>query len=93
MVYSMVRKLAKKMYEIYKIDPDTFQIHSHYAQDRSMEGSQLAILTYAAFSLGFDPDELQAALLNMIETGTDSAHFGVNRTFLYCFNRSERKVS
>ena len=83
------------MYEIYKLNEDLYQIHSSFANEKAMEGTLAAIIVYASTALGFDIDELEYAFLNMIENDTDSAHFGVNRTFIYSFNKKEKygKVS
>jgi hypothetical protein len=58
-----------------------------------MEGTLLAILTYAVYTLGFDIKELEIALFEMLERDMDGAHFGINRTFIYAFNKNEKKVS
>ena len=79
------------MYEIYKIDENLYQIHSRYSEVRSMEGTLLAILTYAVYTLHFNTSELEFALLDMIDKDNDSAHFGINRMFIYSFNK-QRKV-
>ena len=79
------------MYNIYKLDNGLYQIHTPPNQP-SLEGPLLAILTHATFNLGFDPDELEYALLVMINEEKDAAHFGINRTFIYPFNRKDKKV-
>ena len=78
------------MYNIYKLNDDLYQIHTSLYQELSFEGPLLAILTHATFNLGFDPDELEYALLVMLNEDKDGAHFGINRTFLYPFNRNEK---
>ena len=77
------------MYKLYQIGQDLYQIHPKY--DGAKEGNLLAILTYSVYNLGFDPNELQLALLDMLDNEVDAAEFGANRTFLYSFNR--RKAS
>lgn len=78
------------MYEIYKFGEDLYQVHSTFGGNKSMEGSLLAILTHCVYNLGFDPDELQDALLDMINTEKDAANFGINRRFIYSFSRKEK---
>lgn len=77
------------MYEIYKLDNDLYQVHSTFTGVKSMEGTLLAILTYCTHVLGFNPSELEYALLNMIETENDAAQFGINRDFIYSFSRKK----
>jgi hypothetical protein len=77
------------MYEVYQVSDDLFQVHSTFAI-RAMEGSRLAILVYMTSELGFKPEELQEALLDMLDKGHDSAHFGMNRTFIHSFNYSTK---
>jgi hypothetical protein len=79
------------MYEIYKINEDLYQIHSSFSSVRSMEGTLLAILTYATSTLGFKPSELEFALLNMLDEDKDAAQFGINKIFIRAFNRIERR--
>jgi hypothetical protein len=76
------------MYEIYK-NQDLYQIHSNLSGFAAKECSFLALLTYT-HSLGFKPDELQAALLDMLNKDHDSANFGINKTFIYSFNKREK---
>jgi hypothetical protein len=80
------------MYNLYRLNNDTYQIHSSFPREKAMEGTLLAILTYCTFTLGFSPNELQNALLSMLENDMDSANFGINRTFIFPFNRSDRKT-
>jgi hypothetical protein len=78
------------MYEIYKLSEDLYQIHSSFSNEQAMEGTRIAILTYATHILGFKPDELETGLLDMLKLNRDSAHFGINRMFIYSFNKSEK---
>ena len=79
------------MYEIYKLDHDLYQIHSSFRTEQAMEGTLLAILTYAVQVLGFSASELEAALLDMNEKDHDAAHFGINRGFIFSFNRASKR--
>lgn len=83
------QKEIKNVYELYKISEDLYQIH-HNAPGSAMEGSLLAIGTYLVHTLKFDPDQLEVALLDMLDKGCDSANFGYNRTFIYSFERSKK---
>jgi len=78
------------MYNLYKLGDDLYEIHSSFGET-AMQGTLLAILTYATHNLKFDPDELQQALLNMLETDMDSAQFGINRTFIFAFNKDTKR--
>jgi hypothetical protein len=83
------------MLELYKLGPDSYWVHSNGSWI-DFEGTQLEVLVYCTSALKMQPDELQAALLDMIKKDHDSANFGINRTFIYSFNRDEkygRKVS
>lgn len=80
------------MYNLYRIDEDLYQIHSTFYGEKSMEGTQLAILYYCAKTLGFDPEELYFAVSQMNLHNHDSAQFGINRTFIYSFNKKEKRV-
>ena len=78
------------MYELYQLDQDLYQIHSSFEGEQAMEGTILAILTYATHTLGFQPSELELALLDMLHKNHDSAHFGLNRKFIYSFTKAEK---
>lgn len=80
------------MYEIYKVDEDLYQIHSSFHGETAMEGTLVGITTYATYSLGFKIEELEYAFIDMIRNENDSAHFGINKTFIYSFNKKERQV-
>jgi hypothetical protein len=80
------------MYELYKLNDDLYQIHSTFRGEQSMEGTLTGIITYASRTLGFKIEELECALLDMLNRDTDAAHFGINRIFIFSFNRSERKT-
>lgn len=81
------------MYNLYQVNQDHYEIHSSFSNEKAMEGTLLAILTYAVYTLGFDINQLEIALFEMLDREMDAAHFGINRTFIYAFNRSERKIS
>jgi len=80
------------MYNLNEIDTDLYQIHSSVKGVQAMEGSLLHILTYCTHVLKFDPNELEVALLDMLKNGKNTGHFGLGKTFLYSFNRNEKKV-
>jgi len=80
------------MYNLYRLNDDLYQIHSAFRGEEAKEGTLLAILTYATHFLKFSPDELEFALLEMLRNGDDGAQFGINRTFLFTFDRKSKKV-
>lgn len=80
------------MYNLYKISDDLYQIHSGFRNEKAMEGTILAIVTYCVTCLRFDVLEIEDAMVDMIHKDMDAAHFGINRKFLYSFNRSEKKA-
>jgi hypothetical protein len=80
------------MYNLYKIDESTYQIHSAYSNEKAMEGNLFSICKYCIRTLGFELKELEFALQQMLESDCDAAHFGINRTFIFAFNRKDRKV-
>ena len=74
------------MYELRKLDSDLYQIHCSLPYETSMEGTLLAILTYCTYTLGFNPDELELAVSDMIKYDLDGAHFGINKAFVFTFS-------
>ena len=80
------------MYNLYRLNDDLYQIHSSFIGEGAKEGTLLAILTYATHFLKFNPDELEFALLQMLKNEDDAAQFGINRTFLFTFNRKTKKA-
>lgn len=78
------------MYEIYKLSEDLYQVHSTFTGEIAMEGTCLAILTYCVHTLGFEANELEYALLDLIKYDRDAAHFGIARRFIYSFNRKDK---
>lgn len=80
------------MYEIYMIDENVYQIHSSFQGELAMEGTLLAILTYAVHKLGFTASELEVALVDMNEKDNNACHFGINRHFIFSFDRNTKKT-
>lgn len=80
------------MYNLYKISDNLYQIHSSYRTEKAMEGTMVAIVTYCVAGLRFNVTEIEDAMVDMIHKETDAAHFGINRKFLYSFNRTEKKA-
>lgn len=79
------------MFELYKIQEDLYQVHSADSDYKAMEGSLLAIGTYMVHTLEIRPEELEAALLDMLHRDLNAAHFGVARTFIYSFEKQKYK--
>ena len=82
------------MYKIYKTGEDLYEIHSSFANEKSMEGTRLAVLYYAVNKLGFNVDELGFAFLELIaneDKGHDALEFGINRRFIFSYPRYVRK--
>lgn len=80
------------MYNLYKLDEDLYEIHASGSSQKAFQGTLIGILTYATYKLHFAPDELERGLIDMIENDTNGANFGINRTFIYSFNRNNKKV-
>lgn len=80
------------MYNLYKISDNLYQIHSSYHNQKAMEGTMIAIVTYCVTRLRFNVTEIEDAMVDMIHKETDAAHFGIHRKFLYSFNRSQKKA-
>jgi len=80
------------MYNLYKLEENRYQIHSSRPEVKAMDGTLLAILTYCTYALGFKTYELETALLDMLNNDKNASHFGVNRTFIYSFDRKTKKA-
>lgn len=78
------------MYEIYEVGYDLYQIHSKMPGVAAKEGSLLALGIYLTHVLKFNPEELEAALFDMLDYGHDSAQFGINKTYLFSFNKNKK---
>jgi hypothetical protein len=74
------------MYELRKLDSDLYQMHCSLPYETSMEGTLLAILTYSTHILGFNPDELELAVSDMIKYDLDGALFRIDKLFAYTFS-------
>jgi hypothetical protein len=81
------------MYELYKISDDKYEIHSSFNDVQAMEGTFVAIFVYMTEYLKFFPDEVEYAMVEMIRKDHNAAHFGVNKMFIFSFNRSKKKVA
>lgn len=75
------------MYEIYKLSDDLYQVHSSVRGVTAMEGSMVAIVTYMVTILKFEIDEIEFALVDMLQKDNDAAHFGMFGGFIYSFKR------
>lgn len=53
---------------------------------RSFTGTFLEVVLYAVIKLGFNINEIDAAVKVMVELGHDSAHFGMWTRFIFTFN-------
>jgi len=80
------------MYHLYQISDSVYQLHSTYDDGEAKEGSLLAILTYGVHKLGFNTEELEDALLEMLDSGNDAAKFDYNKNFLYSYQRFVKKT-
>ena len=78
------------MYHLYEVGSDLYQLHSKFSSEGAVEGTLTAVLSHAVVNLRFDLEELETALLDMNENGLDGAEFGINRSFLYSFDRKSR---
>ena len=78
------------MYNIHKINEDRYQLHSDRTNSL-MEGALIHIMVYATHTLGFNPDELEMAFVDMIRNDKDSAHFGIYKAFIFSFNKADRE--
>lgn len=77
------------MYQLRQLDLDFYEIHSSVHGVRAMRGNLLAILAYCVQNLGFNVNELEVALLDMLELDEDTAEFGANRKFIHSFERKK----
>jgi len=57
-----------------------------------MEGTLLVILTYATYTLGFNINELELALLDMNDLDMNAVSFDYNKEFVMSFDRNERRT-
>lgn len=78
------------MYEIYKINENTYQLHSNVVTVGAVEGSLVGIYKYCIKILGFEKQEVDVALDEMEWSDFDACHFGINRTFIYAFKRNKK---
>lgn len=53
----------------------------------ALKGNFREIVIYAVVKLGFNISEIDEAIKDMYETGTNAAHFGSNRSFIYSFEK------
>ena len=56
------------------------------------EGSLKEVTAYCETYLAFSTKEIDAALDDMVKKKTDSAHFGVIRSFIYSFDREHKEM-
>ena len=80
------------MYKIFKIDEDTYQIHSSFGE-KSMEGTRLSIMVYAIHVLGFKAEDIEIGMLDLIRTDNDALDYGINRTFLFSYKRKDKRAA
>ena len=67
------------MYEIRKISEDIYQLHCSYSHEQSVEGTLIALIVYATYKLGFDIDEIELALLDLIGEKDRAFFYGSKR--------------
>lgn len=53
-------------------------------------GTFSEVVIYSIIRLGFKLEDIDIAINIMLEEGHNSAHFGMNRTFIYSFQREEK---
>ncbi len=80
------------MYHLYCNPDDTYEIHSSFKGDVAMHGTFLAVMVYAVHVLGFKVEELQFAVSDMIRRDLNAAEFGINRAYLFSFNKNEGEL-
>lgn len=64
-------------------------------KDQNFVGTFREVVLYSLFKGYFDIEEINVAVQTMLEEGHNSAHFGMNKFFLFTFNRTTpmRKAS
>lgn len=77
------------MTEIYCLLNNLYEVHSKYAS-HGIETNLVGLFTYMTHSLGFSANEIEIALLDILDKNNDSAHFGYNKTFIYSFTRAKK---
>lgn len=77
------------MIEIYNFGKE-WQVHTIY--DGAYAGSFEAIMIHCIKTLRIPAHELQAAASMMQSQDHNASHFGVNRTLIYTFDKTTKKM-
>jgi hypothetical protein len=76
------------MYELYLIG-DEWQIHTKEHGARA--GDFISIMRFCMRVVGIDAIELDVAVSEMCKSNHNCAHFGIWKSFIYTYNRGEKK--
>lgn len=77
------------MYRMYMIDDETWQIHA--TGKAAYEGNLKQIMKHCIHSLGFEFEDLEAAVMEMNKRGHNGAEFGVLKGFIFTFENAKHR--
>jgi len=72
-------------FDIYELQLDIWVIH---VKDSNIYyGTFAEVVVYSITRLGFSSDQLELAVQEMVKYDNNAAHFGMNRSFIFTFNK------
>ena len=76
---------TKLGYVLRKVELDSWQFITDFG---TFKGDLRRVFHYAIQQLGFEFNEMETAVIEMNNSDSDSAEFGVMKKFIYCFNHA-----
>lgn len=89
MTFTKIHDIFISMTELYQINDSLYEVHSTYSS-HGIETNLVGLFTYLTHSLQFHPNEIEKALLDMLNKNNDSAHFDRNNKFMYSFIKIQK---
>lgn len=80
-------------YNLIEITNEIWKIET--VNGRQFIGTFLEVAMYGVMKLGFNINQIDVAVQDMMKNGNNAAHFGMWASFIYSFNtaKEERKAS
>lgn len=86
----MDKNLNSEGYDLYEITKDQWVLH--VKGGNIYNGTFKKLIKYAIVKLGFEMEEIELAIGEMLNKGHNGAHFGMYKTFIFSFIKEFKSV-
>lgn len=81
------------MYELYEVSENCYEVHSKFKGECAVQGTLAGVGKYMTQFLGIRISELEIAITEMLKYNANAAHFGYRKSFMFTYNRIDKKAA